>query len=83
MKKMIPKFSGIAIDQAHEQNNASVKGDSGLVCLTKNPAASRCWMVSSLEMVLMMEELEITIEKRKSNDIRHNEQTKHAQTSFT
>ena len=35
-------FSGIAIDQAHEQNNASVKGD-GAVGLTENTAALRRW----------------------------------------
>ena len=36
-------FSGIAIDQAHEQNNASVKGDGGAVGLTENLAALRRW----------------------------------------
>ena len=34
-------FSAIAIDQAHEQNNASVKGDGGAVGLTENPTALR------------------------------------------
>ena len=29
VKKTTHVFSGIAIDQAHEQNNASVKGDGG------------------------------------------------------
>ena len=32
-------FSNIAIDQAHKQNNARVKGDGGAVGLTHNPAA--------------------------------------------
>ena len=32
-------FSGIPIDQAHEQNNALIKGDGGAVGLTDNPAA--------------------------------------------
>ena len=31
-------FSAIAIDQAHEQNNASVRGDGGAVGLTENTA---------------------------------------------
>lgn len=39
-------FSNIAIDQAHEQNNACVKGDRGAVGLTQNPAALQRWMVS-------------------------------------
>ena len=38
-------FSAIAIDQAHEQNNASIKGDGGAVGLTENPVALRRWMV--------------------------------------
>lgn len=33
------RFSAIALDQAHEQDNAVVKGDSGAVGLTENPAA--------------------------------------------
>ena len=31
MKKTAHSFSALAIDQAHEQNNASVKGDGGAV----------------------------------------------------
>ena len=30
-------FSSMAIEQAHEQNNAAVKSDSGAVGLTQNP----------------------------------------------
>ena len=42
-------FSAIPIDQAHEQNNACVKGDGGAVGLTEDPSALRpasvdgCW----------------------------------------
>ncbi|KAG7166419.1 hypothetical protein Hamer_G005518 [Homarus americanus] len=38
-------FSSIPIDQAHEQNNACIKGDGGAVGVTNNPSAlrnSRC-----------------------------------------
>ena len=45
VKKSKRTFSVIAIDQAHEQNNASVKGDGGAVGFTENPAALRRWMV--------------------------------------
>ena len=38
-------FSAIAIDQAHGQNNTSVKGDGGAVGLTENPAALHRWMI--------------------------------------
>ena len=34
-------FSSIPIDQAHEQNNALIKGDGGAVGLTDNPSALR------------------------------------------
>ena len=72
-------FSGIAIDQAHEQNNASVKGDGGAVGLTENPAALRRWMVSGPEMARLIGEFEVSTKKRKKTDFRHHEQTKHAQ----
>ena len=33
------KFSAMALDQAHEQNNALVKGSGGAIGLTGNPGA--------------------------------------------
>ena len=36
VKKTAHSFSALAIDQAHEQNNASVKGDGGAVGRTEN-----------------------------------------------
>ena len=42
-------FSAIPIDQAHEQNNACVKGDGGAVGLTDDPSALRRWMVAGPE----------------------------------
>ena len=41
MKKTSNRFSAIPIDQAHEQNNAIVKGSGGAVRLTENPVAFR------------------------------------------
>ncbi len=38
-------FSGIALDHAHEQANALVKGEGGAVGLTGNPNALRRWML--------------------------------------
>ena len=82
MKKSKHAFSAIAIDQAHEQNNASVKGDGGAVGLTENLAALRRWMVSSPEMARFIEEFEGSTEKRQVTDRRHHEQKKHAQMAF-
>ena len=56
VKKSKRAFSAVAIDQAHEQNNASVKGDGGAVGLTENPAALRRWMVSGPEMARLIQE---------------------------
>jgi len=38
-------FSAIALDHAHEQVNASVKGYGGAVGLTENPSALMRWMI--------------------------------------
>ena len=51
-------FSGIGLDQAHEQVNARVKGDGGAVGLTENPGALRRWMVAGPEISRIVEEFE-------------------------
>ena len=45
VKKTARPFSVVAIDQAHEQNNAAVKEDGGAVGLKEKPAALRRWML--------------------------------------
>ena len=82
VKKTTHVFSGIAIVQAHEQNNASVKGDGGAVGLTENPAALRRWMVSGPEMARLIGEFEVSTKKRNITYFRHHEQRKHAQMTF-
>ena len=49
-------FSSIAIDQAHEQHNAHVKGDGGAVGLTNNPNALRRWMIAGPEVAHVIDE---------------------------
>ena len=39
VKKLRHTFSANTVDQVHEQNNASVKGDGAAIGLTKNPTA--------------------------------------------
>ncbi|KAJ8396338.1 hypothetical protein AAFF_G00019150 [Aldrovandia affinis] len=83
VKKTTHAFSAIALDQAHEQNNALVKGDGGAVGLTENPAALRRWMVSGPEMARLISEFQATTEKRmKKTELKHHEQTKHTQVAF-
>ena len=40
------RFSAIAIDQAHEEANAVIKGDGGAAGITEGPSALRKWMVA-------------------------------------
>ena len=82
VKKTTHVFSGITIDQAHEHNNASVKGDGGAVGLTENPEALRRWMVSGPEMARLIGKFEVSTKKRNKTDFRHHEHWKHAQTTF-
>ena len=53
----------MAIDQAHKQNNALVKGDGGAVGLTENPKALLRWMVAGPETARVIQQFEITAVK--------------------
>ena len=77
VKKSKHAFSAIAIDHAHEQNNAKVKWDVGAVGLTENPAALYRWMVSGSEMTRIIEEFEDSIEKKQNAYCSYQEQKKH------
>ena len=53
------KFSAIAIDQCHEQNNAIVKDSAGgAIRLMTSPGALRRWMVAGPEVARMVTEFE-------------------------
>lgn len=43
-------FSAMALDQAHEQNNAIIKADGGAIGVTEDPSALRRWMVAGPEV---------------------------------
>ena len=64
VKKSRHAFSVIAIDQAHKQNKACVKGDGWVVGLAENPAALCRWMVSGPEMACVIGEFEGLIQKK-------------------
>jgi hypothetical protein len=72
-------FSAIAIDHAHEQNNAIVKGDGGAVGLTENAGALRRWMTSGPEIARLVNEFELNQPEDMST---HHEVQKSFQTSF-
>uniref|UniRef100_UPI00358F76BE uncharacterized protein n=1 Tax=Myxine glutinosa TaxID=7769 RepID=UPI00358F76BE len=50
------KFSSMPLDQAHEQNNETVKGSGGAIGLTENPAALKRWMVAGPEQARILTE---------------------------
>ena len=54
VQKTSTRFSAIPIDQAHEQENAKVKGSGGVVGLTENPAALSRWLISGPEMARLV-----------------------------
>ena len=58
VNKALKRFSSIAINQAHEQNNAMVKEEGGAVGLTENTNALRRWMLSGPEMARLVNEFE-------------------------
>ena len=58
VNKTLKRFSAIAINQAHEQNNAMVKGEGGAVGLMENRNALHRWMLSGPEMARLVNEFE-------------------------
>ena len=75
------KFSRIAVDQAHEQLNASLKGDGGAVGLTENDAALCRWTVTGPEIVRLLEQFE-SVYLEDVHDTNHHEQTHSFQCKF-
>ena len=78
-------FSAIPIDQAHEQNNALVKGEGGAVGLTENPSALHRWMVSGPEIARIINEFEasmVTECMETEHSEKHHEDTRSLQSLF-
>ncbi|KAJ8353458.1 hypothetical protein SKAU_G00210250 [Synaphobranchus kaupii] len=77
------EFSAMAIDQAHEQANALIKGDGGAVSVTEDSSALRRWMVAGPEVSHLVAQYEAASEaKDASKHIRHHEQTEQVQRVF-
>jgi len=75
----------MATDQAHEQNNSTVKSEGGAIGLTQNLDAPRRWMVAGPEIVRVTAEFEASMErqnKRISHVTKHHEQNKATQETF-
>lgn len=77
------EFSATAIDQAHEQANAVIKGDGGAVGLTEDLSALRRWMVAGPEVSRLVAQYESISEAKDVNEeVRHHEQTEQTQNIF-
>ena len=76
-------FSTVAIDQAHELNNAIVKGDGEALSLFENEDAVTKWMVSCPESACILADFDAsscTINHQE--DMRHRDQSKGFQKDF-
>ncbi|KAK3918979.1 Chromosome-associated kinesin KIF4 [Frankliniella fusca] len=51
-------FSGLAIDQAHEQHNAMAKGPAGIIGLTQDPSSLRRFTVAGPEVSSILSRFE-------------------------
>ena len=77
MAKSQRPFSLVAIDQGHEQNNATMKGDGGIIGLTEDPDALLRWALAGPETLRVISEFESSImgTKPAASETRHHEQT--------
>ena len=85
VRKTSKPFSAIPIDQAHEQNNALMKGEGGAVGLTENPSALHRWMVSGPEIARIIKEFEasmVTECPETEQSAKHHEDTRSLQSLF-
>ena len=77
-------FSRIPIDQAHEQDNAMVKGGGGAVGLTENSSVLRQWMVSGPGVARFVNEFETSMPTRSAaeSEEKHHDDTPSQQSAF-
>lgn len=80
MRKTCLPFSALGIDQAHEQNNAQVKGKGGAIGLTQDPSALRRWTVGGPEVLRLLTEFEGQTDKSYADA--HHEQYASFQAKF-
>ena len=78
-------FSRMAIDQAHEQKNAAIKGDGGTVGLLQSPDSLRRWMVAGPEVARLLAEFKAAMDARATTNgkaAQHHEQNAGFQNKF-
>ena len=81
-QKTTHKFSALAHDQVHEQLNAMVKGDGGVIGVTENEATLTRWMVAGPETARLLMEFDEKHSMKKKDTDRHHEQIPSVQKKF-
>ena len=82
IRKTKCKFSAMGTDQAHEQNNALVKGNGGAVGITENRSALLRWMLAGPEVAHLVQEFDHQIHIGQEDGLLHHEQIRSCQTVF-
>ena len=82
IQKTNRRFSRLPIDQAHEQQNAIIKGRGGVIGLTENPAALNRWMMSGPEISRIVEEFDQNLMKSKQEEGLHHSENLSEQKRF-
>lgn len=75
-------FSAMAHDQVHEQLNAMVKGDGGMIDITENEEALRRWTVSGPDVARLLLEYSDNLSDENQFEEEHHEQTPSVQNNF-
>ena len=78
VQKTMHRYSSIPIDQAHEQENAKVKGNGGIIGLTESPSALKQWPISGPEKYRILTECEQTL----FDEVMHHEEGSTYQSTF-
>lgn len=84
MAKSQRKFSLIAIDHGHEQNNGVMKDEGGVIGLTQDAEALVRWAVAGPELVHVISEFQSSMvgKKESASQRNHHEQTNATQKLF-
>ena len=82
VQKTYRPFSAIALDHAHEQCNAVVKGDGGAVGLTSNPGALRRWITAGPQIARLLKTFEQGVSGTSADSMEHHEQNPSQQRAF-
>ena len=82
IQKTENRFSAMPIDQAHEQNNALVKGSGGAIGILQNPATLRKWLLAGPEQARIIKEFEEQFLDKNDDENLHHDERYSTQNSF-